>query len=154
MKIAVVSDSHNMSPFALRVAADAIRPHRPELLIHLGDGCEDAPLLASELNVPYHAVKGNCDFAPDIPKEIILPLRGHRILICHGHEYTVKMSLMRLLFRARELNADIALYGHTHFQLADEQPDMLLLNPGTLMNRRYAIVEIEGAKTAHTLMIY
>ena len=152
MKIAIVSDSHNMSPFALRNAAAALKPHHVDLLVHLGDGCEDVTLLAKELGVPCHAVKGNCDFAPDIAKEIVLPIKGRRILICHGHEHTVKMSLMRLYLRAQEVKADIALYGHTHYQRADQEGNILLLNPGALMNRRYALVEIEGQNVSHTLL--
>ena len=60
--------------------------------------------------------------------------------MCHGHKYRVKLGIYSLLLRAKELNADIALFGHTHEKLLEKEDGIIILNPGS--TRSYGIIEI------------
>lgn len=37
-----------------------------------------------------------------------------------------------LYYRAKELGADIALFGHTHQQMIEEYNEVILMNPGSI----------------------
>ena len=61
--------------------------------------------------------------------------------------YGVKQSLMKLQYRALEVEADIVCYGHSHIAFAEKIGDQLFINPGSIrspkkfVERSYAIVE-------------
>ena len=75
---------------------------------------------------------GNCDFQPEEPAERLLVLEGKRILLCHGHTYGVKTSLLAAGFAAEEQQLDLFLFGHTHRPLVDRRGRTLFLNPGSI----------------------
>ncbi|MEG0145820.1 MAG: metallophosphoesterase family protein, partial [Clostridia bacterium] len=60
--------------------------------------------------------------------------------LTHGNTYRVKQGLLMLAYGAREVGADIVLYGHTHIPSVDRDGPLLLINPGALMDGRYAIL--------------
>lgn len=123
MKIAVISDTHGRCVKDIFDDADAV--------IHLGDHFSDE----IHTDLPIYRVKGNCD-ADIAPTEQILELCGRKIFITHGHLYGVKQSLNRLLYRAEELGADAALFGHTHIAFCENVGGILLLNPGSFARPR------------------
>ena len=92
-------------------------------------------------------VRGNCDFESKYPKEILHQLVGNTILAVHGHEHNVKSSLMELYYRAKEKDADIVLFGHSHLYGAEMKDGILFVNPGSTMQPRggkdatYAVIE-------------
>ena len=59
-------------------------------------------------------------------------IRGKRILLCHGHTYGVKSSLVTAGFAAEERQLDLFLFGHTHRPLVDRRGRTLFLNPGSI----------------------
>ena len=150
MRAVVVADSHGMSDAALARIAHEIRPHAPQLLIHLGDGAPDGKALAELLGVPLIGVAGNCDLLSQWPGEIVREMGGAKVLLCHGHQYKVKLSPMRLQLRAQEVGAAVALYGHTHIQRADEGT-VLLLNPGSLALGKFAVLTIQDGIATYKL---
>ena len=66
-------------------------------------------------DTPVYMVAGNCDswWGEDLPSLITIPACGHRIMVTHGHRYSVPY-LNRLAEKAREKKADIVIFGHTH----------------------------------------
>ena len=129
MKILVLSDSHG----AVSPMEQAVEQTSPDLILHLGDCWRDAERLAERYpDIPMEHVPGNCDFRPTEPAERLLELRGKRILLCHGHTYGVKQSLVTAGFAAEEQQLDLFLFGHTHRPLVDRRGRTLFLNPGSI----------------------
>lgn len=128
MIIAVVSDTHRDKNSIKRVAEAA---KEADLLMHLGDNVGDAEDLEELFKGKVISVRGNCDFMTRAPLEMVKEIEGVKILITHGHKYDVKNSLSQLIYRAEELDVDIALYGHTHVSEINFEGGMWLINPGS-----------------------
>ena len=129
MKILVLSDSHG----AVSPMEQAVEQTSPDLILHLGDCWRDGERLHDRFpSIPLEQVPGNCDFRPTEPAERLLELRGKRILLCHGHTYGVKQSLVTAGFAAEEQQLDLFLFGHTHRPLVDRRGRTLFLNPGSI----------------------
>lgn len=146
MRVLIVSDSHG-DRGSLKAAAEKTRPDQ---ILHLGDYLRDAVALAQALpGIPVTAVSGNCDTYDrknKAPEECILTLEGHRVLLCHGHCHNVKAGTQALARHARQQNARVCLFGHTHVpHLSEPEPGLLLINPGSIgasVRREYALLEI------------
>lgn len=136
MRIAVVSDSHG-DRAALQSLAQ--RLDNVEKIIHLGDCVPDGELLSAMTGKQVLGVKGNCDFSRNAPEERLETLGGAKLLICHGHRYQVKSGLLMLGYRAREVEADVALFGHTHCPAVEWYGQTLLINPGSLSQERNGV---------------
>ena len=129
MDILVLSDSHG----ATAPMARAVELTKPDLILHLGDCWRDGERLHGRFpDIPLEQVPGNCDFLSEAPVEHLLVLGGKRILMCHGHTYRVKTSLLLAGFAAEEQQLDLFLFGHTHRPLVDRRGRTLFLNPGSI----------------------
>ncbi|WP_163653618.1 metallophosphoesterase [Listeria sp. PSOL-1] len=143
MKLLVVSDSHGEQDCLLHLKEKYAND--TDALIH----CGDSELEASNNAIDgFKTVRGNCDFGTDFPNELVFDVEGYRVFVTHGHLYNIKMTLMNLRYRARELNADFVFFGHSHELGADMMDDTLILNPGSISLPRgrvriktYALVE-------------
>jgi putative phosphoesterase len=148
MRIAVVSDTHRHLYYINKVVGlvqDA------DVVIHLGDNVEDTEAIEKGFKGKVIGVRGNCDFSSFTPAERIEIIGGKRIFITHGHKYDVKYSLLRLKYRAKELEADIVLYGHTHEKAEIFEEGIWFVNPGSAALPRdsshsIAVLEIENEK--------
>lgn len=145
MRVLVISDSHGNYAHAFKAhqLAGAV-----DVIVHLGDGCEDARLMEDVLKVPVHRVAGNCDLDFELPTEMTLELGEYRILLTHGNRLRVKSGLQMLIGKGAEVGASIVLYGHTHLPRVESSEGILLVNPGTLKEGvpgSYAIVTLDGA---------
>ncbi|MFZ5632610.1 MAG: YfcE family phosphodiesterase [Bacillota bacterium] len=152
----MLSDTHGILDHAFK-AIEAMGPI--DLLIHAGDHYRDAAKIAAAVNVPVHAVVGNCDSRTEGPEEKILQLDGVTVFITHGHRYNVKISIYGLYNRAVELGAGVVVYGHTHVAgygvtriSGYAYRGLLIINPGSISKPRdessysYGILEIaEGS---------
>ena len=131
MKILVMSDSHA----ALSFMRLAIRAVRPDAVIHLGDHYNDGEAMAQENpQLRFHQVPGNCDrfrCDPTLPLTMCYDVCGVRLYMTHGHMQAAKTGPYRLLAEARAMQAQVALYGHTHQAQCECIEGMWLLNPGT-----------------------
>ena len=143
MRVLVVSDVHGKLNL-LREAIEA-QPTAREI-IFLGDGLrqvEDVMELYPDRN--FYVVPGNCDFGASG-----IPIRqetfgGMRFYFTHGHLHGVKSGLYRLEMAAREAEADIALYGHTHVAYEEYVDGLYLFNPGSLgYDYTYGYVDVVG----------
>ena len=83
---------------------------------------------------------------------MILDLDGTRVLMIHGHQYPMFNVVERLIYKAREEDCKLVLYGHTHIYKVTQFEDIVLVNPGSIHHNRdgsdpsYAIVTIENGK--------
>lgn len=132
MRIAVIGDTHGRITGITRVLAK----DPPDYLIHTGDYYADARKIAQTLNLPFSAVRGNCDGRGDEPHELLVELAGRRIYIVHGHQYGVKRDLNSIYYRGLEVEADIVMFGHTHVPCCEKIGDLWLINPGSISRPR------------------
>lgn len=145
MKILVVSDSHGQSKDLLRLKEKY--EQETVAMIHCGDSELKSNDPALE-NFIY--VRGNCDWEQSFPNEVVKDLLGFRFFITHGHLYNIRMTLQNLSYKAEEVQANIALFGHSHIAGSEMGSDgVLYINPGSILlprggeEKTYAILEIE-----------
>ena len=145
MKIAVISDSHNIVR-NMKVVNQYIKDS--DIIIHCGDGGDDISIIEEEFNGEIYIVKGNCDLGEIYPNELILEVEGKKIFVAHGHKYNVKMTYNNILYKALELGADIVTFGHSHKAMIVESNGVTLMNPGSISlpygidNRSMGFIEI------------
>lgn len=140
----------------------AIEQESPmDLIIHLGDleGGED--LLEAVAPCPVEMVCGNNDFFSPYPREKVIEVCGIRIFMCHGHNYGVSMGTERLAEIARQKGCTIAMFGHTHCPVVEQDREVTVVNPGSISyprqtNRRpsYIVMTIDEAKKASFEIYY
>jgi putative phosphoesterase len=139
----VISDTHGNYPLAVRAFDLAAGI---DCVIHLGDGADDAALVAQITGIEVILVAGNCDPGSNAPRELVWECEGKRLLLTHGDRYGVKSGLSKLEQRGIEAGAEVVLFGHTHCATITSRCDILFVNPGNLMSQgrgaTYAILEI------------
>ncbi len=150
-KILVISDTHGDTTLAEKVIK---KNQDVDIVIHLGDYFRDAYIL-NELypGIRFEYVYGNSDFMiGSVPMEKVLEVEGQRILLTHGHRYSVKWGLEKLKDKAYNDNIQLLLFGHTHVSQVTHGAGFIILNPGSISDPRggdeesYAIVIIDNKK--------
>ncbi len=126
-RIGVLGDTHGEWSHTIPALA-ALKADR---LLHTGDHYSDARQIARALKLEVNAVLGNCDFQISGPKEEVLEIAGIRIFLTHGHLYGVKKGLLNLYYRGKEAEAELVVFGHTHYWTLEKMEGLLLLNPGS-----------------------
>lgn len=141
-KVLVVSDSHGLTK-ELEVLRER-HIDEVDLMIH----CGDSQLLPDDQSISgYLTVLGNCDYS-GYPLETQTELAGRKIFVTHGHRYSVKSSLMTLKYKAEEVGANIACFGHSHVLGAEVIGSTLFLNPGSIrmprerLEKTYVILDL------------
>lgn len=146
MQIGIISDTHR-DILSIHQAVRALEDM--DLIIHLGDNVQDVEEIKKIYKNEVISVKGNCDFTSKCSDEVIREIGGVKFLITHGHKYDVKYSIMRLKYRAEELGAQVALFGHTHTSVIEYDNGILFMNPGSAslprdMIKSVGIIRING----------
>ena len=145
MKLLILSDSHRKMEYMYR----AVEREQPDLIIHLGDHDRDAERLSKRYpEIPLWSVCGNCDYGAG-PERIVQTLEGVRIYATHGHTLRVKYGLLRAELAAREAEANLLLFGHTHRALCDWHNGLWMLNPGTCSGMgpiTYGVIELNNGE--------
>ena len=138
MKCLCFSDSHGTTAYmkkALNLHPDA------EVVFFLGDGLSDAEELMHNSARAWLFARGNCDYISEVSGMFVkkldsITLCGKKILFTHGDLYGVKYGTDGVKSLAREQNADIVLFGHTHIPfekyLSDGDSPIYLFNPGSI----------------------
>lgn len=119
-----------------------------DVVLHLGDNVSDVEIIKKQTGKDVVFVKGNCDIERTAKVEQLIELENKKIFMTHGHEYGVKSSLLNLNYRARELGADIALYGHSHIASIEKHDGIWFVNPGSVslprgLKHTIAFIEIK-----------
>ena len=117
-----------------RVLSDIV----PDMIIHLGD-CEDDTRDVSYMyhDIPLHSVYGNCDSHRTSPREKVVSAGDMHIYCTHGHQFNVKHDILKyapdsdIVTVAKEMGAEIALFGHTHIPHLSFERGVHVLNPGS-----------------------
>lgn len=142
MRILVVSDTHG-DGYALQNAL--WQQPEAKIVFHLGDGAREMEAVAADNpDRTFYGVRGNCDSERcELLGNREETVGGRRIFFTHGHLWSVKFGLTRVAYAARERQADILLFGHTHQPLSLYDDGLYLVNPGSLgYDKRYATVDI------------
>lgn len=145
MRIVVISDSHKREGSLL----DIVERHlnNADLFIHLGDIDSDVDtllMLYPDLNIKR--VAGNNDWYSTHPDSQLITFADKNIFFAHGHTYGVKHGYERIIQKAKDVKADICLFGHTHTPYIDRIDGICLMNPGAVCNNSYGIIDIAGGK--------
>ncbi|MGA3676914.1 metallophosphoesterase [Lysinibacillus agricola] len=143
MQILVMSDTHGDSD-----VIEKVRGFYPKVdtFIHCGDS--ELPFSHKALD-DMKKVRGNCDIDQAFPDEAVFDIEDVTVFLTHGHLFNVKTSILSLSYRAKEVDAQIVCFGHSHILAAEMIEDVLFLNPGSLLKPRgrkeksFALVEIE-----------
>lgn len=148
MKILIISDSHSITDLQKYKILE-----KADMVIHLGD----SQLQDDELSFIDIKVKGNCDYSNQLSKEECFFIESKKVFATHGDRY----NDFSLVHKAKELNCDIVMHGHTHVPRFDLIDGIYVINPGSLKQSRSNITEsymiIENnhifLKDAHTYKI-
>ncbi|WP_459499243.1 metallophosphoesterase family protein [Bacillus sp. C1] len=128
MRALIVSDSHG-STKELQQLKETYEGN-VDVMIH----CGDSELTPGHPDLQgFRVVKGNCDFYNDFEEETITDVKGIRFFVTHGHLYNIKMSLQKLLYRAKEVQTNIVCFGHSHMLGAEIIDGILFINPGSIV---------------------
>ena len=146
-RLGVMADSHRCKR-NIRQALKAMQ--NCDYIIHLGDHDTDMEGMGVPENRLY-TVPGNCDPLSFAPGLRICEWDGVRLIMTHGDAYGVKYGLIRLALKAREAGARLALYGHSHLQRADDDGEVLCLNPGALKSGCFAVVTLDGGHVTYEM---
>ena len=146
MRITVISDSHKSERTVREILEER---EDSKHIFFLGDvtpDIEDMNLEFPDKN--FYIVSGNCDYFSGHPTSDIATVCGKRIFYTHGHTLGVKHGTERLLETAKQLNCNIALFGHTHTSQILYEDGIYLVNPGSCSQPRdshksYAVIDIE-----------
>ncbi|MBR1528376.1 MAG: metallophosphoesterase [Oscillospiraceae bacterium] len=149
MKIIVISDTHGNYQALQKVT---LLHEDADMFIHLGDGERELYQLFNTLpwtEQKFHCLKGNCDYSQEMTlfRTLTLDLPyGHKIFAAHGDHFQVKFGTARIAYEARQNQADIVLYGHTHVSDCRYEDGLYILNPGSLCLPR------DGKKPSYALL--
>ena len=142
-----MSDSHSTMRY-MRLAIDTLKP---EAVIHLGDHYDNAETLEEEYShIRFHKLPGNCDryrCPPDTLQILCYCIGGVKFYMTHGHMHGVKSGLHRLIADAKAMNAQAALYGHTHTARVEYEDGIYYVNPGAVSGSpaSYAVIDLSEA---------
>lgn len=143
MRVLILADVHANSRALCRAIEE--QPSA-RTVIFLGDGLRQVEQAeARYTDRTFYMVPGNCDFGATLPPTRQETIGGKRFYFTHGHTCDVKYGLYRLYAAARQAQADIVLFGHTHQPYTAYEDGMHFLNPGSLgYNGTYGWVDITG----------
>lgn len=148
MRVLIVSDSHSKGKLLKQIVNHVAADH----VIHCGDFCTNGQELPK---VSLTVVKGNCDWE-NVPEEQMWSGGGLRFFVTHGHKYRVKSTPLPIRYRAEELGAQIACFGHSHYPFCEKVGAVLLINPGSITFPRgfpyptYACLDLVGREVKVT----
>ena len=149
MKIAILSDTHGNKTYIDEIINDL---KMCDMIIHAGDNFSDSKYIHKQTQVGMMAVKGNCDY-DNVESDLLFEVENKKIFLTHGDRYRVKMDINTIEKKAKEVDADIVVFGHTHVPFKLEKDNILYINPGSLSlprsvdYRSYAVLNINNETT-------
>lgn len=146
MKICVISDSHGYTSNVEKIVMDKSY----DKIFFLGDGIRDFDDIYDDRIV---MVEGNCDIFSQSPLLTWQYINDKRIMLCHGHQYSVKSGIWGLLREATQGRADIVCYGHTHIQSIEKYEGIYFVNPGSLASGRAIEIIIDDKITFNKIFV-
>lgn len=158
MKILIISDTHGRIE-NLKMVLWQEKPL--DLLIHLGDIEGDEKRIEMLADCPVKAVAGNNDFFSNLPGEREIRIGKYKVLLTHGHYYYVNAGIRYIKGAALDRGIDIAMFGHTHRPILEQDKGVTVLNPGSLSYPRqerrrpsYIVMELDENGEASFMIKY
>ena len=144
MKAIVLSDSHGGFSGIMDIILRERELGNIDLIVHAGDIQADVDsILFSFPDIKCEYVLGNNDWRiTDVPFQRLFTFGGKKIFLTHGHKYGVKSTLYNLRSKARDVGADICIFGHTHIPHLQTEDGILMFNPGSSY-RTYGVLKID-----------
>lgn len=141
-RVGVISDTH--IPRRARTLPDWVRRAFAgvDLILHAGDlttlgVLDDLAAIAS-----VEAVAGNVDAmgaaARVLPAKKVVEVAGVRVGLVHGHEGPGGTTPERALAAFRDAGVRVVVFGHSHQPLNEVVDGVLLFNPGSATDPRWA----------------
>ncbi|MFR7592277.1 MAG: metallophosphoesterase family protein [Longibaculum sp.] len=141
-KIVVMSDNHGMDEMIERVKE--LEPHA-DYYVH----CGDSEASYQQLLNGFICVKGNNDWALDLPLEAKFIVEDIPILITHGHLFGFFNRELAMNDALTRNECQILLCGHTHMPMFQKDGSYYYINPGSTSlprggsSRSYCVVTID-----------
>jgi len=139
MKIGIISDTHLISYSGQLDVIVEEHFANADVILHAGD-IVDISILEVFRGKPLYAVCGNMDL-PNVrevlPRKLILEIQGHRIGLIHGWGWGNPSDIEDRLLSQFD-NIDCLVYGHTHHAVNKIRDSMVIFNPGSPTDRRFA----------------
>jgi putative phosphoesterase len=133
-RIGLISDTHNLvRPQALAYLAGC------DAIIHAGDICNEAVLVALMQIAPVTAVRGNNDtgdWAASLPTHATLTVQQVKIHVVH--------DIADLRDDPRGEGVGVVVSGHSHKPSIVERDGVLFINPGSAGPRRFKLPVCAG----------
>jgi len=150
MKIGIISDTHIKRDSHNFINLLDVYFKEVDLIIHAGDYISREVVEDLKSYKNFIGVWGNVDDTEikDLIKEKeVITLEGYKIGIFHGHGND-KTTIDRAYEKFKEDQVDIIIFGHSHQPILKTKNDILMINPGSLMNKRrerwfsYVVLEL------------
>jgi len=106
-----------------------------------GDGLSDISRAANETGFysDWKIVRGNNDYGVHAPESVVFDICEHVFFMSHGHRYSLYSGYHTFLAAAKNMNADVALFGHSHIPFYKIVDGVSLINPGSIGRARSKI---------------
>lgn len=143
-RIGLVADTHLIRPRPLPAAlVDGLSGC--DVIFHAGDISRSWVLDGLGAIAPVHAVYGNNDDGdPDLMRalsfERYFRCGPHRIGLIHGHHHAGAARVTARQYVSDRMRGvvDVVVYGHSHRPLIEERDSLLMVNPGSPTQPRWA----------------
>jgi len=149
MKVAVLSDTH--IPYAASQLPKKVCEvlEQSDAIIHAGDYAAESVIDTLQSFADFYGVRGNMDSIAihnRVPAELIINLGGFAIGVMHGEGRPAGLEeLVLASFKSKSLDAII--YGHSHQAKNEMRDGVLLFNPGSPTDKRFAAFQSMGILT-------
>ena len=142
--VGIVSDTHG------RISASVTKHLSScDIILHAGDYQDPMQVeqlsYLSEKSATVYAVRGNCDWDNDFPREIAFDADGLRFFLSHGDRFIHRSNAWDTAIAIGSLihplggspkRPDIVVFGHLHVTMNFQYQDVLFLNPGSPVKPR------------------
>ncbi|MHB8840594.1 MAG: metallophosphoesterase family protein [Candidatus Aquicultor sp.] len=158
MKALVISDTHAKWQEDIKALQRILEPFLDEVdvIIHAGDSVSQLFVDYIKGLKPTYIVAGNMDstdVANRLPKSLVFELGGYRIGVTHGGG--TKTGLKGRVFDVfKDERVDMIIFGHSHEAYLGKLDGIIMLNPGSPTDTRFAdrntvaLVTADGGLTA------
>ncbi|MDR0300715.1 MAG: YfcE family phosphodiesterase [Treponema sp.] len=144
-KLLAFSDTHGNIP-ALKAVMNWAKDRLPPndticCAAFMGDGISDLRPAADATGFycDWNLVSGNNDYRASVPEAAVFDFCENRFFICHGHRHSLYGGYHSLTAAARNSQANVVLYGHTHVPSYNNIDGLLVINPGSVGRPRSRI---------------
>jgi putative phosphoesterase len=133
-----MSDSHGNERVLEKIAE---KEQNAAIFVHLGDTFTEAEaFMRKHPAVDFRYIRGNNDYNCTAPEKLVIDVPGARIFCTHGHRYNVYGGTEIIEGIARNLDCNIACFGHTHRSFEDYRGGLYILNPGSCARPRDSLI--------------